>query len=439
VVSLSERETRGVRGPSKAALDALIATHGEGAIPAQMRYDALARFEELPVRQVIRGGRNWKHDLSKLDLSGLDVLDAVRADGSDEPDATVAVHSAGLTATASAVPSDSTARGVIVTVFDGAKSQFPDIFTHAFGEAVDTRDDKFASLALAFQHGGTFVWVPDGVHVDEPIEIRYEFSGATFPYTLIALGSGASATIVERIKTRDESVRGDGLTSFLCGIAEIVVGERASLRYTIVQSAGATARAILTRRAKLEKDASLALALAEIGSEHVVERIRIVENAHGGNLELTGFFFANADQHVDLETEVIHAAGNTRSQTLIRSAGTERGQGRYVGNIKILKDAHGADASLRDDALLLSQEAHVDSVPALEIAANDVKAFHGATVGAISEDEIFYAQTRGLERAEAERMIALGFFEPAIARFPGDALREELRAALQAKLESRAP
>ena len=121
----------------------------------------------------------------------------------------------------------------------------------------------------------------------------------------------------------------------------------------------------------------------------------------------------------------------------MRSAGTGHGQGRYFGNIKILADAHGADASLRDDALLLSAGAHIDSVPALEIAANDVKAFHGATVGAISEDELFYAESRGIARADAERMIALGFFEPAISRFPTDALRAELRSALGLKLRSR--
>ena len=120
----------------------------------------------------------------------------------------------------------------------------------------------------------------------------------------------------------------------------------------------------------------------------------------------------------------------------MRSAGTDRGQGRYLGNIKILANAHGADASLKDDALLLSAGAHIESVPALEIAANDVKAFHGATVGAISEEEIFYAQSRGIARADAERMIALGFFEPTIARFPSESLRSEVRAALANKLRT---
>jgi Fe-S cluster assembly protein SufD len=190
----------------------------------------------------------------------------------------------------------------------------------------------------------------------------------------------------------------------------------------------------MTRRATLDADAQLHFSCAELGGMHAVSRFRSTERAPGGRTETVALFFSDGAQHVDIETETVHAAGNTSSATIVRSAGTGRGQGRYLGNIKILAEAHGADASLRDDALLLSEGAHIDSVPALEIAANDVRAFHGATVGAISEDELFYAETRGIARRDAERMIALGFFEPAIARFPTDALRAELRTALEAKL-----
>ena len=118
----------------------------------------------------------------------------------------------------------------------------------------------------------------------------------------------------------------------------------------------------------------------------------------------------------------------------MKSAAVDSGQARYLGNIRIAVGAQGSDASLRDDALLLSEKAHVDSVPALEIGANEVKAFHGATVGALDAEQIFYMLTRGIERSAAERMIALGFFEPAIARFPTEALRERIHGALAAKL-----
>ena len=109
------------------------------------------------------------------------------------------------------------------------------------------------------------------------------------------------------------------------------------------------------------------------------------------------------------------------------------GQARFLGNIRIAPHAQGSDARLRDDALLLSPTAHVDSVPALEIGANDVKAYHGATVGAMDAEQIFYMESRGIAPNAAERMIALGFFEPAVDRFPAQ-LREEIRTALELKL-----
>ena len=114
------------------------------------------------------------------------------------------------------------------------------------------------------------------------------------------------------------------------------------------------------------------------------------------------------------------------------AAATGAGQGRYLGNIRIAANAQQTQASLRDDALLLSKRAHIDSIPALEIAANDVKAFHGATVGALDDDAIFYMTSRGVDRAAAERMIALGFFEPVIERFPSESLRETLKQPLPA-------
>ncbi len=156
--------------------------------------------------------------------------------------------------------------------------------------------------------------------------------------------------------------------------------------------------------------------------------------APGAEAGVTALFFPNGSQHVDVVSTVDHRVGETRSQTMVKSAATGAGQARYLGNIRIAAHAQGSDASLRDDALLLSRKAHIDSIPALEIAANDVKAYHGATVGAIDQTQIFYMESRGIARAEAERMIALGFFEPAIARFPSENLRTELRAALAEKL-----
>jgi len=392
-----------VRGVSKASLDALLEQRGPGPFSASARYDALARYEELPVRGS-RGGRGWKHDLTKLDLSAVVpfAADSGAGDLSSEGNEAARQQGARIERIGASVPG-------------------------ALGTAVDTRDDKFASLALAFTNGGTYVEVPAGLQLDEPIVIDYRAeSAAAFPYTLVVIGEGARATVVERLS-------GD---QFVCGISEIVCAARSQLQFVAEQRLAPSARCIMTRRALLGADSHLEAALAELGSQLTVSRFRSVADEHGAHSSLTALFFCNGDQHVDLESEVVHADGNTKSDTVVRSAGIGHGQGRYLGNIRIVAHAHGSDASLRDDALLLSEGAHIDSIPALEIAANDVKAYHGATVGAISEDELFYAQSRGIPRNDAERMIALGFFEPAVARFPGEALRAGIRTTLAAKLDA---
>jgi Fe-S cluster assembly protein SufD len=385
---------------------------GEGSIDASRRFDALARFEELPARSSVRGGRSWKHDLAKLDLSDLVPFSPHRDAELDLESLSPAARRAGVT----------------IERFSVARERHRAAFERAFGAALDPRDDTFASLALAFQNHGTFVDVPAGTLVDETIVVGYEArESALFPYTLVSLGDGARATIVERLAT----VEGN---TFACGLTEIVLGERAHLAYAVEQCGSKAARVIATRRAILGANAELDFSVAELGAMHTVSRFRSLESAQGARTGTTAVFFSDGNQHVDIETETIHAAANTTSNTIVRSAGIGHGQGRYLGNIKILAEAHGADASLRDDALLLSDGAHIDSIPALEIAANDVKAFHGATVGAISDEELFYAESRGIERSQAERMIALGFFEPAVSRFPTDALRDEIRLALENKI-----
>ncbi len=405
-----------VHGVTKASLDALIERLGPGSIDERARRDALARFEELPLRQSIRGGRNWKRDLAKLDLSKTATFDPSVAELDLE-----------------ALSPSARRAGVTIERFSLARDRHRAAFERAFGRAVDTRDDKFASLALAFQNHGAFIDVPAGVAVEEPLVVGYEARAfALFPYTLVSVGADARVTVIERLAATDGA-------PFVCGIAELVLGDRAQLTYAVDQRAAAGTTLVMTRRATLAAGAHLAIAAAELGGAHSVSRLRATGVAEGAQIDVTALFFSNGNQHVDIETESIHAAGNTTSHTVVRSAGNGHGQGRYFGNIKILADAHGAEASLRDDALLLSEGAHIDSVPALEIAANDVKAFHGATVGAISEDELFYAESRGIPRADAERMIALGFFEPAVSRFPLDALREEIRAALERKIVSAAP
>ncbi|HMF29684.1 MAG TPA: SufD family Fe-S cluster assembly protein, partial [Candidatus Cybelea sp.] len=249
---------------------------------------------------------------------------------------------------------------------------------------------------------------------------------AVFPWIVVLAERGARVTVVERL-TADAN-------ALVCGVVEIVSAENADVTYAALQNAGEAARVIFSRAARPGRDANVAWAIAEIGAELAAEDVRVSIEEPGADVHLTTVFFPRASQHVDFISTLDHRAGEATSETIVKSAARERGQARFLGNIRIAPHAQGSDARLRDDALLLSPTAHIDSVPALEIGANDVKAYHGATVGALDADQIFYMESRGIERDAAERMIALGFFEPAIERFPTSALRDDLRAALAAKL-----
>ncbi|MEO6835772.1 MAG: Fe-S cluster assembly protein SufD [Candidatus Tumulicola sp.] len=302
------------------------------------------------------------------------------------------------------------------------------LLARAFGTTA-AGTTKFGALAAAFAQLGAFVYVPADVASDEPVVITYDVpAGASvFPYTVVLAERGARATVIERC------TGGDG-AAFVCGATEIVTEEHAELVYASCQELSTGARVFATRAARPGNNAKISWACAELGSALAVTDISVAIERPGVEVRITALFFPQGSQHVDVVSTVDHLVGDSNSETLVKSAAVDRGQARFLGNIRIARNAQGTNANLRDDALLLSTKAHIDSVPALEIAANDVKAYHGATVGALDGEQIFYMESRGIERNAAERMIALGFFEPAIAHFPTNALRDEIRSALQAKL-----
>ncbi len=379
-----------------AKLDASVLSPGR-------RRALLARAFELRSGRE-KPNRYWKIDLDALDYAGLSV-DPQTAPGIETTEA----------------------RGVIACDLRTAAGNHAELFGRAFGSAVDPSQSKFAALAAALCNTGAFVYVPADCAV-ETVQITYDAQGGLFPYTLIVLERGARCTVVERIR----GVQG----AFVAGIAEIVTGENATVTFASLQELPESGTALLTRAAKPGKDSSLTCSLAELGAALSVSSMDAIVEQPGVEAQINALFFPREEQHVDMISTVEHNVGASQSQTLVKSAATGRGQARFLGNIRIAAHAQATESSLRDDALLLSKRSHIDSVPALEIAANDVKAFHGATVGALDEDQIFYMTSRGIERENAEKMIALGFFEPVIERFPGKTLREALRSALQEKVSA---
>jgi cysteine desulfurase/selenocysteine lyase len=253
-------------------------------------------------------------------------------------------------------------------------------FARAFRRAIEPHH-KFAHLALAHAGLGAFIHVPAGVRVDEPIVVTYraEAGESVYPYTVVLVEAGAQATIVERLEI--------GAGAFVCGVAEVVTEAGADITYASAQLAPTDTRILFTRAARPGRDARVAWANAELGGALAVSDLSIRMEEPGIDAHVATLFFPLGTQHVDIVSSVDHRVGDTTSETIVKSAAAGNGQGRYLGNIRIAAHAQHSNASLRDDALLLSKSAHIDSIPALEIAANDVKAYHGATVGALLHDE----------------------------------------------------
>ena len=283
------------------------------------------------------------------------------------------------------------------------------------------------SVTITRDERGTHVDIPAGLFVEEPIVLTYDAGDAgAIAKTIVVAGEGSRASIVERLS-------GDADRTIVV-TTEVQVGPSADVNYTVMQNVGTAVTVEAQRASTVAHDGKIAWNVALLGGTSATDAVISQHQGPGASTEISAVFFPVAREVVQLTTEVRHDVPKTTSQTVVRSIAAGRGRGRYFGNIHIARAAHGSEASLRDDTLLIGKDAKIDAIPALEIAANDVKAFHGATVGAIDEEHIFYLQSRGIERDAAEKLIALGFFEPAVSRFPGEALRDELRGLLEEKL-----
>ena len=363
----------------------------------------LERYRSTP------SGRDKPSRYFKYDLESLDV------------DATAAERASGNVTFANVPPR------AVVCDLQSAQRDHAELFARAYRAALEPQH-KYAFLTLAYGGLGAFVYVPADCAIDEPIVLRYAGGAgeSLFPHTVVLAERGARVTVVEELEL--------GATGFACGVSEIVAGDGADVTYAAAQFAPEDARAFSTRVARPARNARISWATAEMGASLAIADVAITIAEPGIEAAIASLFFPTGAQHADVVSTVDHRSGDARSETIVKTAASGAGQARFLGNIRIAAHAQHSNASLRDDSLLLSKRAHVDSIPALEIAANDVKAFHGATVGAIDEEALFYMTSRGITRTEAERMIALGFFEPVIERFPTEALRERLRAALERKV-----
>ena len=292
--------------------------------------------------------------------------------------------------------------------------------------------DHFTALHSAFFTGGTFLYVPEGVVIDQPIVSQhFSHKGGTsvLPHTVIVAGRGARFSFLdEYIGEEDEEA------AYRSGSAEIFVGEGADVSYVSIQKWGRKAWHLADQRARLEKDARLRLFNVTLGGHFSKTRVEASLVGPGSSAELKGIYLASGKQFFDFHTLQDHQVGNTTSDLLFKGALQDTAKAVYAGLIRIEKGAARSDAYQANRNLVLSEHAKATSIPMLEIDNNDVRCTHGATVGPVDPMSMFYLQSRGIPATTAKRMIVQGFFGEVLERIPFEQARKLVETELEARL-----
>jgi Fe-S cluster assembly protein SufD len=413
----------------RAALDALpIAPGATGGI----RERAFAQFEALPVPS--QETEEWRYtDLSDF---ALDFVPHAPGHGEGAPApadaglaASILQHNSSVVMTTSGQELES--RGVIFCDLDLAAEKFPDLVDPHLHSLVPTDRTKFTALHGAFRTGGTFLYVPADVAVEMPLQtVTYldADGAAVFPHTLLIAERGAEVTFIDRYVSPD---LGRGLSD---AITEIVVGDGAHVRYASIQEWGEGVTHLSVQRTRLGRDADFRSLAVGFGASLARAEVEAVLAEPGGFSELLGVFFADEHQHFDHRSLQDHVASNCTSDLLYKGALLDESRAVYSGWVHVRPGAQKTNAMQTSRNMVLSEHAKADAIPNLEIEANDVRCGHAASVGPVEEETLFYLQSRGIPRDEAERLVVTGFFQEVLDRVTLDEVRHGAELAIQEEL-----
>jgi Fe-S cluster assembly protein SufD len=295
-------------------------------------------------------------------------------------------------------------------------------------------EQKLAALNLAFHHDDLVVRIPPGASHLPPIRLVRIASllahEAMFPMTIVTVAAGSSATIIDEYASVQGRPQEPG-PHLINGRIELIVEPGASLHYVRLQRWDAEAREFLFQRATLGQGASLTMANINLGAAlskaHVVTKL----NGPEASAQLYGFVFGHGKQHIDQHTLQDHQAPRTTSDLQVKAALQDESRMVYTGLIRIAAEAQQTSAYQANHNLLLNSGAQAETIPMLEILADDVQCKHGASIGPIDEEQVFYLLSRGVPRAAAERLVVMGFIESIIQQIPFEPLQERLREEIE--------
>lgn len=306
--------------------------------------------------------------------------------------------------------------GVIFCSTDEALKNHPDILKKYFGTIIPPADNKFAALNSAVWSGGSFIYIPEGVHVDIPLQAYFRInseSAGQFERTLIIAESGSFVHYVEGCTAPVYAM--DALHS---AVVEIIIKEGARVRYTTIQNWSDNVYNLVTKRAAAYKDATMEWVDGNIGSKLTMKYPAIYLMDKGAHGEVLSVAYAGDGQHQDTGGKAVHYAPHTSSIITSKSISKGTGRASYRGLLKVYKGATNVKASVKCDALLLDEAARSDTYPKIEIDEEQVQIGHEATVSKVGDEQLFYLRSRGLSEEQATAMIVSGFIEPIVRELP---------------------
>ncbi len=314
------------------------------------------------------------------------------------------------------VREDLEAEGVIFLDTDSALREHEDLFREHFATIIPPNDNKFAALNTAVWSGGSFIWIPEGVEVDIPLQAYFRINKQNmgqFERTLIIAEPGSYVHYVEGCTAPIYS--SDSLHS---AVVEIIVKRGARVRYTTIQNWSNNVYNLVTKRAVAQRDATMEWIDGNIGSKVTMKYPAVWLTEEGAKGEVLSVAYANDGQHQDAGAKMVHAAPYTTSNILSKSVSKGTGRTSYRGLVSINEGAHHARSAVKCDALMLDDTSRTDTYPYMEIEQEDATIEHEATVSKLSEDQLFYMQSRGIDEDEATAMIVRGFIEPIARELP---------------------
>ena len=307
-------------------------------------------------------------------------------------------------------------QGVIFVDTDTALKKYPELFKEYFGTVVPAGDNKFAALNTAVWSGGSFIYVPPGVHVEIPLQAYFRINTENmgqFERTLLIADEGSYVHYVEGCTAPIYST--DSLHS---AIVEIVVKKNARVRYTTIQNWSNNVYNLVTQRATCEEGATMEWVDGNIGSKRNMKYPAVFLLGPHARGEALSIAFAGEDQHQDTGAKMVHMAPYTSSHIVSKSISRNGGRSAYRGLVKIMPNAHHSKSNVLCDALLIDEISRSDTYPYVDVRNDEVEMGHEATVSKVSADQLFYLMQRGLTETEAMATIVRGFVEPIARELP---------------------